>query len=120
MAFNKFKDKNKKNNPNRNAPVQGTEGPIRVRIPRGKEVLGVLDQRVGASRMIVRCLDGKSRNCRVPGRLRRKLWLREGDIVIVEPWEFDNEKGDVIFKYNPAAIEWLRRRGYLKDIDNEF
>ncbi len=93
---------------------------IRVRLPRGKEVLGILEQRLGASRMLVKCLDGKSRNCRVPGRLKRKLWLREGDVILVEPWEFDNEKGDIIFKYNPAAISWLKRKGYLKDIAGEF
>ena len=120
MAFNRqgFKDKNKKNKPTQ--PGSIPEGPIRVRLPRGKEILGILDQRLGASRISIRCLDGKSRNCRVPGRLRRRLWLREGDVVLVEPWEFDDGKGDVIFKYNPAAIEWLRRRGYLKDIENEF
>jgi len=90
---------------------------VRVRIPRGKEVLGVIEQRVGASRMVVKCLDGKARNCRVPGRLKRALWLREGDIVIVEPWEFDDEKGDVLFKYNPTQVDWLKRKGYLKEID---
>jgi len=89
---------------------------VRVRLPRGKEVLGILEQRLGASRILIRCFDGKSRNCRVPGRLKKKLWLREGDVVLVEPWEFDNEKGDVIFKYTPSAVEWLRRKGYLKEI----
>jgi len=93
---------------------------VRVKLPRGKEVLGIIEQRVGGARMIVKCVDGKSRNCRVPGRLRRSLWLREGDVVIVEPWEFDNEKGDVIFKYNPTQIDFLRRRGYLKTAENEF
>jgi len=116
MGFKRFKDKSKKNAPR----TPGTEGPIRVRLPREGEVLGVLDQRVGASRMVVRCLDGKSRNCRVPGRLRRRLWLREGAVVLVKPWEFDNNKGDVIFKYNPSAISWLKRKGYLKDIEGEF
>lgn len=120
MPFNKFKDKSKKNKPKFNAPGQAPEGPIRVRLPRDKEVLGILDQRVGAGRIVIRCLDGKSRNCRVPGRLKRRLWLREGDVVLVEPWEFDDEKGDVIFKYNPAAIAWLQRKGHLKDIQNEF
>ncbi len=120
MAFSKFKDKNKKNNPTYPSQTEGTEGPMRVKLPRGREVLGILDQRVGASRIVIRCLDGKSRNCRVPGRLRRKLWLREGDVVIVEPWEFDNEKGDVLFKYNPTQISWLRKKGYLKDIESEF
>jgi translation initiation factor 1A len=93
---------------------------VRVRLPRGKEVLGVIEQRVGASRMIVKCIDGKSRNCRVPGRLKRRLWLREGNIVIVEPWEFDDSKGDVLFKYNPSQVDWLKKKGYLKKIEEEF
>lgn len=93
---------------------------VRVKLPRGREVLGIIEQRVGGARMIVKCTDGKSRNCRVPGRLKRALWLREGDIVIIEPWEFEDEKGDVLFKYNPSQIDWLRRKGYLKSAENEF
>ena len=121
MAFNRFQGKNKSRPnswiPHSQIPQQEI---IRVRLPHGKEVLGVLEQRLGASRISIRCMDGKTRNCRVPGRLKKKLWLREGDIVIVEPWEFDNEKGDVIFKYNPAQVQWLQKRGYLKDMTNEF
>ncbi len=98
---------------------EANEEIIRVRIPKGREVIGILEQRMGASRMRVRCLDGLTRLCRVPGRLKRKLWIREGDIVLVEPWEYANEKGDIIFKYRPAHIEWLKNKGYLKDI-NEF
>ena len=70
--------------------------------------------------MNVSCLDGKTRNCRVPGRLKRELWLRPGDIVIIEPWEFDKNRGDVIFKYRPAAVEWLKNNGYIKKEENEF
>jgi translation initiation factor 1A len=94
---------------------------IRVRTPRGDEVLGIIEQRVGANRMIVKCLDGKERNCRIPGALRRGLWIRPGDTVIVKPWEFDGDKrGDVIYKYTPASIEWLKRKGFLKEVENEF
>lgn len=86
----------------------------RVRLPRGNEVLGVLEARLGASRCDVRCLDGKTRNCRIPGRLKRKLWVRQGDIVIVEPWEFGgDEKGDIIFKYRPVQAQWLKKKGHL-------
>ena len=100
------------------------EGPSpfmqRVRLPRGREVLGVLEQRVGASRMLIKCFDGKTRNCRVPGRLKRRLWLREGDIVIVEPWEHqEDEKGDVLYKYSKSAVEWLKHKGFIK-IEHEF
>jgi translation initiation factor 1A len=91
----------------------------RVRLPRNNETLGILEQRVGSSRTIVKCLDGKTRNCRIPGRLKRKLWVREGDVVLVEPWEFGGEeKGDIIFKYRPAQIEFLRRKGLLNQLDN--
>ena len=94
--------------------------PIRVKLPRGKEVIGTIGQRLGGNRMSVECTDKVERNCRVPGRLRRKLWLRPGDIVIVEPWEFDNKKGDVVFKYTPTAIQWLKKKGYLKSDDAGF
>ena len=98
-----------------------TESIGRVRLPRGKEVLGVLEQRVGASRILVKCFDGKTRNCRVPGRLKRELWLREGDIVIVQPWEYQSdERGDVIYKYkSKAQVEWLKKNEYIK-IEEEF
>lgn len=94
---------------------------VRVRVPRGKEVLGKVDQRVGANRMIVSCYDGKKRNCRVPGRMKRKLWIRPGNIILVEPWEFEGDKkGDIIWSYTPAQISWLERKGFIKGIKDEF
>ncbi|MEK6873699.1 MAG: translation initiation factor eIF-1A [Nanoarchaeota archaeon] len=98
-------------------PGEQPEQITRVRLPRGKEILGMVDQRVGGGRMIIRCADGKTRNCRVPGRLKRELWIREGNIIIIEPWEFDNDKGDVLFKYNPAQTDFLRRNGHLKILE---
>ena len=92
---------------------------MRIKLPRGKQTFGILEQRLGASRTKVRCLDNKSRICRIPGRLKRKLWVRQGDIVIVEPWEFGgDEKGDIIYKYKPVQVSWLRRKGYLKELDS--
>lgn len=119
MGFNKFKDKSKKNSP---VPVNAVseETNVRVRLPRGREVIGIITQRVGGSRMLVSCMDGKTRNCRVPGRNRRGLWLREGDVLLIEPWEFDSEKGDVIFKYTPAMIAKLKSMGKLETKDDEF
>ncbi len=92
----------------------------RAKIPRGEEVIGVIEERLGGNKMKVNCLDGKTRNSRVPGRLKRKLWLRPGDIVLIEPWELDKTKGDVIFKYPSNQIEWLKRNGYLKNQEKEF
>ena len=104
----------------RNQQNQEEEVVTRVRLPRGEEVLGIIEQRLGGNKMLVVCLDGKTRNCRVPGRLKRALWLRPGDIVIVEPWELDKNKGDIIFKYRLNQIEWLKNKGYLKKDTLEF
>lgn len=118
MGFSKFKDKSKKNSP---IPVKkDADDFVRVRLPRGREVIGIITQRVGGSRMLVSGMDGKTRNCRVPGRNRRGLWLREGDVLLIEPWEFDNEKGDVLFKYTPAMIAKLKSMGKLETKDSEF
>jgi len=90
----------------------------RVKLPRGRQTLGLLEQRLGASRTKVNCLDGKTRICRIPGRLKRRLWVREGDIVLVEPWELGgDEKGDIIFKYRPSQVQWLKRNGHLKNLE---
>jgi len=92
----------------------------RAPLPRGEEIIGIVEQRLGGNKMFVSCLDGKTRNCRVPGRLKRKLWLRPGDVVIIEPWELDKNKGDIILKYKPNQIEWLKKKGYLKTEKSEF
>mgnify|MGYP001560675950 FL=1 len=92
----------------------------RARLPKGEEIIGVIEQRLGGNKMFVNCLDGKKRNCRVPGRLKRKLWLRPGDVVIVELWELDKNKADIIFKYPSNQIEWLKQKGYLKSEKLEF
>ncbi len=99
-----------------------TNEPIiqRAPLPRGEEIIGVIEQRHGGNKMKVNCRDGKDRVCRVPGRLKRALWLRPGDVVIVEPWELDKDKGDVILKYKPAQINWLKQNGYLETESEEF
>lgn len=113
MAF----DRNKKcSKGGQGAP----EGPVRVKLPKGREVIGIITQRLGGSRMFVSCMDGKTRNCRVPGAKRRGLWLREGDVIIIEPWEFDDDKGDVLFKYTPAAVDRLKKMGKLQTDSSEF
>jgi len=92
----------------------------RAKLPKEGEVIGIVEQRFGGNKMMVNCLDGKSRNSRVPGRLKRKLWLRPNDVVIVQPWELDNTRGDILFKYPPNQIEWLKKNGYLKTESTEF
>jgi translation initiation factor 1A len=111
-----FKEEFKKNEEKKN-PSQNTNVIMRVRTPRGKEVLGVVEQLLGLRKMYVRCIDGVTRLCRVPGRLRRSMWVKNGDAVIVEPWEYDVDKGDIIFTYRRGQVAWLRKKGFFKDLE---
>lgn len=92
----------------------------RVRMPRDRELIGVILQRLGGNRMDVKGTDGKVRNCRVPGRYRRRLWLRPKDIILIVPWEYDDSKADVIYKYPPAAVNQLKKSGKLDSLDDGF
>ena len=48
----------------------------RIHLPRGVQLFGIVESRLGGSRMRIRCFDGKVRICRIPGRLKRRLWVR--------------------------------------------
>lgn len=96
----------------------------RIRMPKPPQTLGLVTRMLGGSRMEVKCFDGKTRVCRIPGRMKRKLWVRQGFIVIVEPWEYSGDsKGDIIFKYTPTQVNFLKSKGQLKaieELENEF
>lgn len=89
---------------------------MRVRLPRGNEVLGEIEEMLGASRFRISCHDGNKRICRIPGRFRRRIKIRLGDIVIVKPWSIQSdEKGDVVWVYNRTQASWLAKKGYLNN-----
>jgi len=93
---------------------------IRVRIPRKGEILGMVVAMLGAGRLNVNCEDGFTRICRIPGKMRRRIWVRVGDLVLIKPWEVQsNERGDVIWMYKKNQADWLRRKGYGKGLNNK-
>ena len=64
------------------------------------DVLGMAVRMLGFDRILVRCQDGKERLCRVRGKLKRRVWIRVGDIVLVSPWDFQSDKrGDIFWRY---------------------
>ena len=82
--------------------------------PRQGEVLGVVTKLLGFDRIMVKCQDGAERLCRIRGKMKRRVWIREGDIVIVSPWEFQTDKrGDVVWRYTHSQADTLRRKGIL-------
>lgn len=91
------------------------EEEIRVRMPREGEIIGVVESMLGANKLRVVCQDNKVRLCRIPGKLRKRIWMRERDAVLVKPWSIQGDKrGDIAWCYTPTQAGWLRRRGILK------
>ena len=87
----------------------------RVRSPRKGEIPGVVEQIMGHGKLKVRCADGKTRLCRIPGKMKKRIWIREGDVVLIKPWDFQSdEKADVIWRYTRTESNYLERRGFLK------
>ena len=83
-------------------------------LPSGSDVLGVAVKLLGFDRVLVKCQDGHERLCRIRGKMKRRVWIRQGDIVVVSPWDFQFDKrGDLIWRYTKAQAEMLRKKGYL-------
>ncbi len=93
-----------------------TESDIKPRLPRDYEVLGFAEKLLGYDRVQVKCMDGFTRLCRIRGKMKRRVWIRVNDVVIVSPWDFQNSRGDITFRYRRNQADWLRRHGYLKDV----
>jgi translation initiation factor 1A len=82
--------------------------------PSQGDVLGVVVKLLGFERILVKCQDGHERLCRIRGKMKRRVWIREGDIVIVSPWDFQSDKrGDVVWRYTHSQADILRRKGIL-------
>lgn len=97
------------------APAEGVPQ-VRVKLPKEGEILGVVTGMMGGGRLGVACKDGKDRLCRIPGKIRRHVWVRDGDIVLIVPWEIDGDKrGDILWRYNRLQADWLRQNGYIKN-----
>ena len=83
-------------------------------LPVANDVLGIAVKMLGFDRFRVRCQDGHERLCRIRGKMKRRVWIREGDVVLVSPWDFQSEKrGDIIWRYKRNQTEWLKENGYL-------
>src|SRR5579872_4624746 len=78
------------------------------------EMYGQVIKLVGSDHLMVKCADGKSRLGRIRGKIRRRVWIRLADIVLLVPWDFkESDRCDIIWRYTVSQVEWLRANGML-------
>ncbi|MEF8777118.1 MAG: translation initiation factor eIF-1A [Haloarculaceae archaeon] len=86
-----------------------------LRMPEDDEVFAVVEDMLGANRVEVRCMDGKRRTARIPGKMQKRIWIREGDVVLVEPWDWQDEKADITWRYEKGDADQLREEGEIRE-----
>lgn len=70
---------------------------------------------LGNGRVQVFCFDGKQRVCHIRGKLRKKVWINVGDIILVGLRDYQDDKGDVILKYTPDEARRLKNEGLIPE-----
>ena len=103
--------------------------PSRIKMPNRRmgEMFGRVVDIYGNERMEIFCEDGQHRIGRIRGKIKKRVWIRKGDLVVVNPWEFETEvkgklgKCEITWRYLRNEISWLtrnRRIPSILDINN--
>lgn len=85
-----------------------------LRMPEDGEVFAIVTDMLGANRVTVRCADGEERIARIPGRMQKRVWIRQDDVVLVDPWDWQDEKADIVWRYDQQDADQLREEGHIE------
>jgi len=116
LVFNKF---SKNNSKHKGKEIDTSyQDEVRLRLPHtdDMELFGVVTLMPGTEYIKVLCEDGVERAARIPGKMRQKVWIKENDVVIVKKWEYENHKGDVVWRFLPWQVQRLKREGHLTNL----
>jgi translation initiation factor 1A len=81
------------------------------KLPKGDNQFAVIREFSGGSRFVALCQDGNNRMIRIPGKLKRRMWCRVNDLILIKPWIVQGDiKADLVYRYLPAERNWLYRR----------
>ena len=70
---------------------------------------------LGNGRLDAQCFDGTKRLAHIRGKLRKKVWINQGDIILLSLRDYQDDKGDVILKYSADEARSLKAYGELPE-----
>ncbi|MGB9371257.1 MAG: translation initiation factor eIF-1A [Halobacteriota archaeon] len=76
-----------------------------------REVLGIVESMLGANRVKIQSMDGKTRMGRIRGKMKKRVWLRVGDVIVLVPWSFQDDKANIVWRYQGTQVGWLKKKG---------
>ena len=86
------------------------------KLPTGDMQFALIREFSGGSRFVALCEDGKNRMVRIPGKLKRRMWCRVNDLILIKPWPIQGDsKSDLVYRYLPAEKKWLYKRNMIPE-----
>ena len=85
-----------------------------IRLPEEGELFGRVIKLLGSDQVLVKCTDEITRRGRIRGKLKRRIWIRDNDIVIIAPLDFKfKERGDIIWRFTLPQVDWLKDNDHI-------
>ena len=85
----------------------------KIRYANQDELYGMILSVAGDRRFRVSCTDGKERLCHVRGTMRKRQWVGADDIVLVSLRSFQDDKADIVHRYDAQHVGQLKKENKL-------
>jgi translation initiation factor 1A len=78
-----------------------------------EEDYAFVTRKLGNGRFHLTCQDNRERMGIISGKMRKRVWINVQDCVLIAKWEFQDEKCNIIHKYDANEVDRLQTMGEL-------
>ena len=108
--------KNKRRGKNTKSKIEGQKRDIIF--AEDDQMYATVEKMLGNCRVQAKCTDGKSRMCHIRGKMKKRVWIKEGSTILVGLRDFEEDKADVIHCYMPDEVRRLESYGEIASAGN--
>ena len=88
-----------------------------IRETKENEEYAFVKSKSGNGRFVMNCQDGIERIGIISGKMRKRVWIEVGVLVLIVKWDFQDSKCNIIHKYDDSDITKLSD---MKELDSVF
>ena len=99
----------------RNKNVAQENKTTRLKDENDSQEYAQITKALGNCRFDVMCFDGKSRLATMCGKMRKRVFVNQGELVLVSLRDWQDSKCDIIEKYNPNDVQKFKKMKCIPD-----